>query len=133
MDANYDGEVAAETLKEKTVVCEFEDKQLPNDRVQGLRNQDPCPKWLMHTSVVDSAILFWRQGLPWTDMLFCVDYNMPLIIGTQHQGITNVMTNIGRLGVDEIDRGPQGNGRRAMIWREQRCTEFIVDLISKLS
>lgn len=44
LDGIFDGENAAETWKEKTVVLKAENKQLPYDKVQVLYEKYPLPK-----------------------------------------------------------------------------------------
>lgn len=133
MDVNDDNEDGVETRKKKNVLFAVENKQTHYDRVQMLYRKHPRPKQLMHTAVGDRAIQFWRKGLPWSYMLLCVDCNTPLTIATQHPGLTNVITNILCLRVDEVDCGSEGDGSRAMIRPEQKNTALMLDLIRMFS
>lgn len=73
------------------------------------------------------------KEIPRSDMLLCFDYNTTVTIGTQVLGFTNVKENIPHVGVDEIVRVVEINGRQAMIRPKQKPTALMVEMISRFS
>lgn len=126
MDTIDDDEDEAETRTEKNVALEV-NKLLHHVRVQVFHNLDYWPKRLRHTLLVESPIHFWPKELPSSDL--CADYNRSLTVPLQHPGLTIAMINILCLVDHERVQGA-GNGRSAMIRREQRCVALLLFLIS---
>lgn len=89
----------------------------------------------LHTSVVETAIHFWKRGASWYEVVSHLDYKGHGNVPTNYRWWTNVLNNVlGVHGSQQVLRETsRSEGAAGMVRPEQKSIELMKDLLVKFS